>query len=87
LQRVFEIEVDADRQDLYDELNDKISKNLIDLNKLDEKTYQNYLPVAATRHELFEYGIESDNGITSVIADLQSKVAEIKEFERKKRTQ
>lgn len=83
LQRVFEIEVDADRQDLYDELNDKISKNLIDLNKLDEKTYQNYLPVAATRHELFEYGIESDNGITSVIADLQSKVAEIKEFERK----
>lgn len=83
LQRVFEIEVDADKQGLYDELNDKISKNIIDLNKLDEKTYQIYLPVAATRHELFEYGIESDNGITSVITDLQSKVAEIIEFERK----
>jgi len=83
LQRVFEIEVDADKQALYDELNDKISKNGIDLQKLDEKVYQHYLPVAATRHELFEYGVESDQGITKTITDLREKVAIIEAFEKK----
>lgn len=83
LQRVFEIEVDADKQGLYDELNDKISKNEIDLQKLDEKIYQHYLPVAATRHELFEYGVESDQGITKIISDLREKVAIIEAFEKK----
>lgn len=86
LQRVFEIEVDADKQGLYDELNDKISKNEIDLQKLDEKIYQHYLPVAATRHELFEYGVESDQGITKIISDLREKVAIIEAFEKKNAT-
>lgn len=83
LQRVFEIEVDADKQDLYNELNDKIAKNAIDLQKLDDKVYQNYLPVAATRHELFEYGIDSDKDITDRLADLKGKVSIIEDFERK----
>ena len=86
LQRVFEIEVDADKQGLYDELNDKISKNEIDLQKLDEKIYQHYLPVAATRHELFEYGVESDQGITKIISDLKEKVSIIEAFEKKNAT-
>ena len=86
LQRVFEIEVDADKQGLYDELNDKISRNEIDLQKLDEKIYQHYLPVAATRHELFEYGVESDQGITKIISDLREKVAIIEAFEKKNAT-
>jgi len=86
LQRVFEIEVDADKQELYDELNDKISKNEIDLQKLDEKIYQHYLPVAATRHELFEYGVESDQGITKIISDLKEKVSIIEAFEKKNAT-
>jgi len=83
LQRVFEIEVDADKQALYDELNDKIAKKELDLQKLDEQIYQHYLPVAATRLELFEYGVETDKGISDEIKDLRSKVAEIKEFEKR----
>lgn len=86
LQRVFEIEVDADKQGLYDELNDRISKNEIDLQKLDEKVYQHYLPVAATRHELFEYGVETDKGIIKTIDDLKEKVAKIEAFEKKNAT-
>lgn len=83
LQRVFEIEVDADRQELYDELNKKIKSNEVDLYKLDEKVYQHYLPVAATRHELFEYGVDNDKGISDTISDLKAKVAIIEEFEKK----
>lgn len=83
LQRVFGIEVDADKQELYNELNDKIAKGEIDLEKLDEKIYQQYLPVAATRHELFEYGVDSDKGISDTIADLKAKVAIIEAFEKK----
>ena len=75
--------MDADKEALYAELNDKISKNEIDLQKLDEKIYQHYLPVAATRHELFEYGVDSDKGISDTITDLRSKVAIIEEFEKK----
>ena len=86
LQRVFKIEVDEDKQKLYEELNDKISKHEIDLQKVDEKVYQNYLPIAATRHELFEYGIESDPGIRDAIQDLKSKVSTIEEFEKKNST-
>ena len=83
LQRVFEIEVDADRKELYAELNAKIANNEIDLLNIDEITYQKYLPVAITRHELFEYGIATDKGINETIDDLQGKVALIEEFERK----
>jgi hypothetical protein len=83
LQRVFEIEVDADKQALYDEMNNKISKNEIDLQRLDDKIYQNYLPIAATRHELFEFGIDTDSGITNTITDLRNKVAIIEAFEKK----
>jgi len=83
LQRVFEIEVDADKQPLYDELNEKVKINDINLQKLDDNIYQNYLPVAITRHELFEYGIDSDKGITDIITDLRNKVAIIEEFEKK----
>lgn len=86
LQRVFEIEVDADKQGLYDELNDKILKNEIDLQKLDEKDYQHYLPVAITRHELFEYGVETDQGIIKTVADLKEKVAIIEAFEKRNAT-
>ncbi|MCZ2392988.1 MAG: hypothetical protein LC105_03910 [Chitinophagales bacterium] len=83
LQRVFEVEVDADREDLYAELNTKIANNEIDLLNIDEVTYQKYLPVAITRHELFEYGIATDKGINETIDDLQAKVAIIKEFEKR----
>ena len=83
LQRVFEIEVDADKQALYDELNEKIKNNEVDLQKLDEKVYQHYSPVAITRHELFEYGVDTDRGISDTITDLRAKVAIIEEFEKK----
>ena len=83
LQRVFEVEVDADRKDLYAELNSKIANNEIDLLNIDEITYQKYLPVAITRHELFEHGIVTDKGINETVYDLQAKVALIEEFERK----
>jgi hypothetical protein len=85
LQRVFEIEVDADRKELYAELNTKIANNEIDLLSINEVTYQKYLSVAITRHELFEYGIITDKGINETIDDLYSKVALIEKFERKKR--
>jgi hypothetical protein len=83
LQRVFEVEVDADRESLYAELNTKIANNEIDLLNIDEVTYQKYLPVAITRHELFEYGISTDKGINETIDDLQAKVAIIEEFEKR----
>lgn len=83
LQRVFEMEVDADKQALYDELNEKIKNNEVDLQKLDEKIYQHYLPVAITRHELFEYGVDTDKGISDTITDLRAKVAIIEDFEKK----
>ncbi len=83
LQRVFKIEVDADKQSLYDELNKKIADNEIDLKCLDEKIYQHYLPVAATRHEIFEFGIDSDEGINETITDLKNKVIIIEAFEKK----
>jgi hypothetical protein len=83
LQRVFEIEVDADRKELYAELNTKIGNNEIDLLSINEFTYQKYLSVAITRHELFEYGIITDKGINETINDLYSKVALIEIFERK----
>lgn len=86
LQRVFEIEVDADKQHLYTELNDKISKKEIDFHNLDEKIYQHYLPVAATRHELFEYGVDSDQGISDTITDLRKKVAIIEAKEKENAT-
>lgn len=86
LQRVFEIEVDADKQALYNELNQKIENGEVDLQKLDERTYQHYLPVAVTRHELFEYGIETDKEITDTVSDLKTKVAIIEEFEKKNAT-
>ena len=56
---------------------------LLDLLNIDEITYQKYLPVAITRHELFEYGIATDKGINETIDDLQAKVSLIEEFERK----
>ena len=83
LQRVFEIEVDTDKLELYKELNEKIKNNEVDLQKLNEKVYQHYLPVAITRHELFEYGIDNDKGISDTIADLRAKVAIIEAFEKK----
>lgn len=86
LQRVFEIEVDADKQALYDELIDKISKKEIDLQNMDEKIYQHYIHIAATRHEIFEYGIDSDEGIVDTITDLESKVTKIEAFEKKNAT-
>jgi hypothetical protein len=81
LQRVFEMEVDADKEQLHHQLNDKIANNEIDLQQLDEATYQQYLHVAAVRHELFEYGIMSDKGLADTLNDLQSKVAIIEQFE------
>lgn len=83
LQRVFKIEVDEDRLELYTELNNEIQKGTIDLTNIDDSTYQKYLPIAITRHELFEYGIDSDEDIKNIISDLNSKVTEIEEFEKK----
>lgn len=81
LQRVFEMEVDVDREDLKNELNTKIANHEIDLANIDDATYQQYLHVATTRFELFEYGIESNKEIIEIIDDLKVKVADIKEFE------
>lgn len=86
LQRVFEVECDEDRQSLYAELNQKVAANEIDLQKLDDKTYQIYLPVAATRLELFKYGIENDKEIADRIVDLELKVTEIEDFEKRNGT-
>lgn len=83
LQRVFDREVDDDKQELYKELNARIANGEIDLRKVDDALYQKYLHVAATRHELFEYGINSDSEITGTIADLSNKVSEIEEFEKR----
>lgn len=83
LQRVFDREVDDDKQELYKELNARIANGEIDLRKVDDALYQKYLHVAATRHELFEYGIISDSEITGTITDLSNKVSEIEEFEKR----
>ncbi len=83
LQRVFDREVDDDKQELYEELNARIANGEIDLRKVDDALYQKYLHVAVTRHELFEYGINSDSEITTTIADLNNKVSEIEEFEKR----
>lgn len=83
LQRVFDREVDDDKQELYEDLNARIANGEIDLRKVDDALYQKYLHVAATRHELFEYGINSDSEITGTIADLNNKVSEIEEFEKR----
>lgn len=83
LQRVFDREVDDDKEELYEELNARIANGEIDLRKVDDALYQKYLHVAATRHELFEYGINSDSEITGTIADLSNKVSEIEEFEKR----
>lgn len=82
LQRVFEIEVDADKEELYSELNQKVANGEIDLQNLDETTYQKYLDVAITRHELFEYGIKTDPEITETLSLLKAEVAKIEEFEQ-----
>jgi hypothetical protein len=83
LQRVFKIEVDADKQALYDELTGKLETNKIELHKLDDKIYHYYLPVAITNYELFRYGIDNDTSINSTITDLKAIVAVIEEFEKK----
>ncbi|MGY3214488.1 hypothetical protein [Mucilaginibacter sp. HD30] len=86
LQRVFETEVDQDREALYAELEAKIANGELDMQQLSEPTYQKYLAVAATRHELFEYGIQMDKGLQETIYDLQAKVADIEAFEQKNAT-
>lgn len=83
LQRVFEMECDEDRKPMYDELNQKVANDEIDLQQLSDKVYQKYLPVAATRLELFRFGIDSDKDIAARITDLKNKVAKIEEFEAK----
>lgn len=83
VQRVFEQEVDEDKQALYNELNEKIAAGEIDLLNLDDSNYQKYLTVSATRHELFEFGVLSDPEITSVLSDLRKKVNEIEDFEKR----
>ena len=83
LQRVFRIEVDADRKDLYDELKEEIANNNIDFWNIDENIYQKYLDVALTRYELFAYGIANDIYIQGTIDNLESKIKSIEEYERK----
>ncbi|GAB3507405.1 hypothetical protein [Emticicia fontis] len=83
LQRVFETEVDQDRAALYAELEERIANGELNLQHLNEPTYQKYLAVAATRHELFEYGIQMDKGLQDTLLDLQVKVADIEAFEQK----
>lgn len=82
LQRVFNLEVDANRLPLYDEFNEKLSRNEIDLNNIDDKIYQYYLPIAVSRHELFKYGIDTDKYISETIIDLQNKVEIIEQSEK-----
>jgi hypothetical protein len=86
LQRVFRIEVDEDKQSLYNELNDKLSKNEIDLKNLSDEIYQRYMEIALTRFELFAYGVNIDKDIVKTISDLQEKVSIIEESEKVKST-
>lgn len=83
LQRVFGIEIDNDKENLLEELNTKIEVDKGFLQNLDEEDYQHFLPVAATRRELFAYGIETDKDISAVLEDLRGKVGKIEEFETK----
>jgi ribosomal protein S20 len=84
LQRVFRIEVDEDKQPLYNELNDKISKNEIDLKNLNDEIYQRYMEIAITRYELFAYGVNIDKDIIKTISNLQDKVIIIEDSEKVK---
>ncbi len=86
LQRVFEIECDDDRKELYADLNQKIANDEIDLRNVDDRLYQKYISVAATRLELFRYGIDSDKAIGAWLEDLRGKKAEIEAFESKNAT-
>lgn len=84
LQRVFRIEVDEDKQTLYDELNDKLSKNEIDLKNLNDELYQRYLDIAIARYELFAFGVNIDKDIIKTISKLQVYVAIIEDDEKVK---
>ena len=63
--------------------NKEIAENSIDLRNLNDTIYQKDLPVALTRYELFRYGVDADKDISAKLEDLNKKVSEIEEFERK----
>lgn len=83
LQRVFKIEVDEDRTKLLEDLNRKLEENDGFLENLNDQIYQKFLPVAATRRELFAYGVEFEKDIQATLEDLRAKVREIEDFEEK----
>ena len=82
-QRVFEIEVDEDKKELYQKLENEISNNTISLNNLTDNEYQKYIHVADTKLELFRYSIDSDKAIISTIQDINKVVVDIEKFENK----
>ncbi len=82
LQRVFEREVDQNQEGLYADLQEKILSGEINMQDIDDKLYQQYLPVAINRFELFRYGINSDPFITEALKTLKTEVDGVDEFER-----
>ncbi len=82
-QRIFEIEVDADKNELYKELDTEISNKTINLGNLTDDKYQKYVDIAATKLELFRYSIDSDAAIVRSIQDITEVVEEIDKFEHK----
>ena len=82
-QRIFKIEVDADKNELFKELETEISNKTINLGSLTDDKYQKYVDIAATKLELFRYSIDSDAAIVKSIQDIAEVVKEIDIFEHK----
>ena len=64
----------------------KMLQDCLNLKILETEAYWSivkYLAVAITRHELFEYGIDTDSEINKTIAVLEEEVSKIKAFEEK----
>ena len=70
-QRVFNVQVDEDKKELFAELEQDILQKKVDLYNLDDYSYQKYSDIAGARFELFKYGVESDSAIKKIIADLK----------------
>lgn len=87
LQRVFELEVDDDMQPRLQELNEALGNESGFVSKLSDERYQYFLPVAATHLGLFSKAVEDDPEIRRVIAELESEVGLIEDFEVRNATE
>ncbi len=82
LQRVFIKEVDEKRNELLKELEEAIKNKKVDLNNLNNELYQQYLPIAIMRYELFRYGILSDPFITTTLEKIKDELNAMNDFEK-----